>query len=386
MSKPNIVIAGAGFAGLAAVRGLRSAAASGKCTVTVIDRNADTTMVPALPDYAAGLIPKEWITRPVTSLLPDYVRFEQTNIRSMHFAEQTVETEKGPIPYDFLIVALGSVSAPPAPILATLQTHTVTSLGDTQVLQNAFEKLLQQDTSPQVLINGAGYTGLELAIAMKRRAWRDRKAIDMHVVEQRPQILPFLPQKQRQRVLACIHRHGIKLHLNSEISSITNQQVALTDGTRLDAPLLCRTEGTIAPVHPHNSGVELLGDLRMQVQPTLALQAYPNVFAAGDAAAFAIPDGYLRKAVNFAYYAGEHAGRNVARVIHNRQTRPFKPLDLGWVIPLGDDSVGQVFGGIPMSGKLGLRMHYIMCGYRNYSIKNFFRLAGHAVRTGKTYK
>jgi NADH:ubiquinone reductase (H+-translocating) len=242
------------------------------------------------------------------------------------------------------------------------------------------------DSHPAILINGAGYTGLELAIAMKRRAWREGIPIDVHVVEQRPQVLTFLSERQQSRVQACLQRHEIRLHMGSTIANVTHSDITLSDGTVLKSPLLCRAEGTTSPLQTADEGISHLPDHRMHVQTTLALAHYPDVFVAGDAAAFAIPAGYLRKAVNFAYYAGFHAGRNVARILDKRCPRPFLPVDLGWVIPLGDDSVGEILGGIPLSGKLGLRMHYVMCGFRNYSIRNFLRLVGYAIRTGATYK
>jgi NADH dehydrogenase len=107
------------------------------------------------------------------------------------------------------------------------------------------------------------------------------------------------------------------------------------------------------------------------VKTDLSLPNYPNVFAAGDAAAIEHNGQVLRKAVNFAFHGGRHAGRNLARRLRGRATRPFRPVDLGYVIPLHATSVGRLPLGIWIRGYLGIRLHSLMCGLRNYSFKGF---------------
>lgn len=374
---------GGGFAGLAAAQALGRSVLNSKCTVTLLDAGTETAMIPALPDYAAGLLPREWITAPIQHLLPRHVAFAQTTVKQVRLQEHTIETTTGRRPFDYLIMAIGSAAPPPAQALKTIETYALTNLHDADTLKTAFETHLQQQEQPEIIISGAGYTGVELAICLARRARHDDIPLKIHLVEMKADIMTFLPPSQHKRVLSSIARHHIVLHTHCQIADVSAQQVALSDGCIVAHPLLCRAEGTCAPVPlAEEQGVATLGDGRAIVEPSLALAANPHVFLAGDTAAFSTPNGYLRKAVNFSYYAGAHAGRNVARCIAHRPVRPFHPIDLGWVIPLGDDSVGQALGGLPLLGKMGLRLHYLMCGYRNYSATNFLRLAGHAVRAG----
>ena len=382
MALPQVLIIGGGFTGLAAARSLHRAVQNGWCTVTLLDGNQNTSMIPALPDYAAGLIPREWITYPIADKLPENVTFFHARATRIDFPEKIIHTTMGDVSFDYLVIATGSSPSPPPNELSGYDTYTITNISDATDLQHAFDRHLASTPAPSIVINGAGYTGIELAICMARRAKRDAIAINIHLVEMQSRILPFLPAAQQERVMRSLARHNIQLHTESQITALQDNTLHLSNGTAITAPLICRTEGTISPLPTQDLDIPHLGDGRLEVQPTLALQRYPQVFAAGDAAAFHTPAGYLRKAVNFAYYAGAHAGNNIIRMIRNRAPRPYKPIDLGWVIPLGDDSVGKVFGNMPLSGKMGLRMHYVMCGYRNYSIHNFLRLCGHAVRAG----
>ncbi len=382
MSLPKVVIIGGGFSGLAAARKLNHALQSARCTVTLIDANVETCMIPALPDYAAGLIPRDHITASIEKQLPAKATFMQAQVTGISCEAKSIHTNAGDVPFDYVILAMGSSPSVPPDVLQKIHTHTITSIADATALKDAFDEYLRSTQSPSVVINGAGYTGIELAICMARRAAKESKPIQIHLIELRNEILPFLPPPQQQRVYNSIERHGIKLHTQCHIESLKNKHVQLSDGATIDKPLICRTEGTMAPVKADEPTIACLRDGRFKVAPTLALDTFPYIFAAGDAAAFHVPNGYLRKAVNFAFYAGKHAGMNVMRAIKQQPLRPFKPIDLGWVIPLGDDSVGKAFGSVPLSGKMGLRMHYVMCGYRNYNMQNFWRLCGHAFRAG----
>ena len=340
-------------------------------------------MVPALPDYAAGLIPRKWISASIPDQLPPNFSFLQARVTEVLLRRKLVRTTMGEVTFDYLVIATGSMPSPSPDALTEHKTYTVTSITDATELKNALDQYLQSTPESSIVINGAGYTGIELAICIARRAKRDGIPINIHLVELNKQILPFLTASQQERVLRSIERHAIHLHTGCQISSAEGDAIRLSDGTEIRSPLLCRAEGTISPLPTNKMNIPKLPDGRLEVESTLGLTRFPNVFVAGDAAAFHIPTGYLRKAVNFAYYAGAHAGKNIWRVIKKRKPRPFKPIDLGWVIPLGDDSVGKAFGSMPLAGKIGLRLHYVMCGYRNYSLRNFLYLCGHAIRAGR---
>lgn len=65
----------------------------------------------------------------------------------------------------------------------------------------------------------------------------------------------------------------------------------------------------------------------------------------------------------------------MARRRRGLKTEAFRPVDLGWVIPLHDTSVGKLFDRFWIRGSIGLRLHYFMCGFQNYAIVNFLGFA-----------
>ncbi len=125
--------------------------------------------------------------------------------------------------------------------------------------------------------------------------------------------------------------------------------------------------GTKFSIPEIRGNLKPLPDGRIIVNEYLQIPAHPEVFAAGDSAAVKDSSGnYIRKAVNFAWFGGKHAGKNISRLAGSKKLRPFKPVDPGWIIPLHEKAVGRLFGFIRAKGRLPLRLHYLLCGIRNY--------------------
>jgi NADH dehydrogenase len=183
-------------------------------------------------------------------------------------------------------------------------------------------------------------------------------------------LLPSLPDRQRQYVLDFLTAQGADVRLGMAMDSFDGHRAVIGEHT-IETPFACWAAGTQFAVPEINGTVGRQRDGRLQVSADLSLPNYPEVFAAGDSAAFTQRGAVLRKAVNFAYYGGRHAARNMLRQQRGRPTRPFRPVDLGWIVPLHATSVGRLAPGIWIRGRLGVRLHHLMCGLRNYSFSHF---------------
>ena len=73
----------------------------------------------------------------------------------------------------------------------------------------------------------------------------------------------------------------------------------------------------------------------------------------------------------FAQMSGRHVAKNIVSVINKKQRIPFKPIDLGWIIPIYISSIGAVLGK-DIKGRKGIFMHYVLCGIKNYNFRNFW--------------
>src|SRR6266567_8336054 len=111
-SQPTrVVIIGAGFAGLQAVKALIRAAPTAH--LLVLDRHNYHTFNPLLYQVATAAIEPEEIAYPVRSILRGHrrVQFRVAEVTAIDLGDRLVRTRDGPVPYDYLIVASGSITS-----------------------------------------------------------------------------------------------------------------------------------------------------------------------------------------------------------------------------------------------------------------------------------
>ncbi len=367
----NIVIVGAGFAGLAAAAPLGALArARADLAVHLFDRHAFTTMIPALPDLAGGRCGPEHLTADVAALLAPGVSFHAEGVTAIDFAARRVTTRRATYTYDYLIVAAGAVTDFFGFDQHLEAVHTLDFLEDANGIRESFATYLRRCGEPTAIVVGAGYTGLELACNLQfaGRACATRPRVC--IVERADRILPAMPDWVREYMRAQAARHGIEPITGASVEQFDGRNVTLSNGRRIADVFVCWTTGTRFPIATLAGRHEQVRDGRLKVDPYLRLPGHPEVFVAGSAAAVEHRGAVLRKAVNFARGAGTRAGRNVVRAIRGLPLKPFRPVDLGWVIPFCDVGVGEVFSRYRVRGRLPLALHYAMCGLRHYSIAN----------------
>ena len=364
--KADILIIGGGFAGQQACKALRG---SGE-RILLIDPNPAATMLPALPDLAGGWVPERLVQRPFNEMLPANVEHLQAAVSKVDLDAGTVQAGDQTFAYEQLLIAAGSTPNFYGSPFPREKMHPLGTLDDAWRIRREFEAYLRETKSPQLLVSGTGYTGLELAMSLFFRAQAAGKSCDATIVDPSPILLPSLPEQQRRYVLDFLVAHGAEVRLGVAVESFDGRN-AVAGGRTYGNVFFCWAAGSKLALPEIKGDVERLRDGRLQVARDLSLPHYPHVFAAGDAAAIDHHGQPLRKAVNFAIYGGRRAGRNIARRRRGKPTRPFRPVDLGWVVPFHETSIGRLPGGLWVRGRLGVRLHHLMCGIRNYSFANF---------------
>ena len=364
--KLQTIIVGGGFAGLQACYAMRGAAKE----ILLIDPSPVTTMLPALPDLAGGWIPERLVRHPLAELLPPNATHLQKAVSSIDLDAASLVAGGETIGYDHLLIAAGSAPNFYGTDFPRDQMHPLASLPDALRIQADFSAYLKDADRPHVLVAGTGYTGLELAMSLFFRAKAAGTPCGVTIVDPTPILLPSLPDKQRKHVMDFLTAQGAEVRLGVAVEHFDGHN-ALAGGRPYENVFFCWAAGSVFAIPRVTGRVERLRDGRLKVAADLSLPNYPNVFAAGDAAAIERRGQALRKAVNFAYYGGKRMGRNVAKRLRGKPTRPFRPVDLGWIVPFHETSIGRLPLGLWVRGRLGVRLHQVMCGIRSYSFANF---------------
>ena len=367
MSRPRIVVVGAGFGGLHTVRHLERRIPNGAADIALVAPNDYMLYSPLLPQVASGMLTPQSVAMSVhrmtkrTRFVPGYAVGVDTNERTVVVRRPT--GEYAPVPYDRLVLAPGGMTrefdipgltehAYGAKTLAEavlLRDHVLGQLE----LANDSKDPQEREERCRFIVVGGGYTGVETAASLMRlceeaalRYPELRSVIRWHLVDIAPKVLPELGERLGRKALDLLRNLGIEVKLKVTVREVTADKVVLTDGRALP----CRTLIWTAGVSP-SPLMETLGKPtvrgRLEVGADLSVPGLPDVFAIGDAAA--VPDlsnednDYCPPTAQYASRQAATVAQNVVDSVLGRPLREFKHKDMGLVVDLsGKDALARV--------------------------------------------
>lgn len=384
---PRVVVLGAGFAGLRAVRRLGRA---GVDTLWVDARNYHC-FLPLLYQVAtAGLEPQE-IAYPARSIMRRFpsVEFHLGRVVGGDPVHQWLETAAGErIPYSHLIVAVGGSAEDFGIPGAREATFRLYDLEDARALRNhvlrTFEHAVMEEepaTRAALLtfvIVGGGATGVELAGALaefrRHVVPRDYRvlgegAMRILLIEAMPDLLSPFPPALRDRTRQDLERLGVEVRTGTKVARIARDEVELVGGERIATRTAVWAAGIRAAPVAGQLGLATGRSSRLVVTPTLQVRDHPAIFAAGDVA---LVEGAERlpQVAQVAIQQGEHAAANVLRARRGEPLQPFRYRDKGSMATIGRSRAVAVIGRFHFAGRpawfLWLVVHLVMLiGFRN---------------------
>jgi len=365
----KIFVVGGGFAGIKAAKEL-SRKLSSSHEIYLINKHGYTTMLPNLPEIVSDRLCRNDITENITNLIPREVKFLKEEITSISFDDKKIYTKDNEYNYDYLVLATGSKTNFFNFNQNLDKVNVLESLASAENIEKNFLDYIGKREEINLVISGAGFTGIELACNLYDLCKKRGKKINVTLVELGQKILPMVSQKSQIHILGKLHKLGFKIYTGNEIKLFDGENITLRSGEIIKDVFFCWCSGVKTSLKPIGS-YDTLPDGRIIVDKFLSIPSYPEVYVAGDAAA--IKDKHnitLRRAVNFAEMSGKTAGRNIVLHIDGKNTQEFKSIDLGWMIPMYITSVGVALG-VEVRGHKGIFMHYLICGIKNYNFKNF---------------
>ena len=357
---------GGGFAGLSAVRALRSA----DVDVLLLDCNAYATFQPLLYQVATGGLNPGDVTYALRAFTSRYrnARFRRVCVTGVDPGKRRVHTDTGEeIPYDYLVLCFGVTANFFGIPGAEEHSRTIyTRRSALEVRDIVFSNLeaVVQDlpgaVEPVAVVVGGGATGVEMAgmLAELRNATLPRTYPEIDVervrvilVEMTDDVLgPFAPDMRRYAAKELRER-GVELRLGTAVEEVNEDSVLLSSGERV--PSAATIWATGVKVHDQVSewGLPQGRGGRIQVEPDMRVVGHPEIFAVGDIAVSV--DEPLPQLAQPAIQGGRHAGAQIRRLIAGLATQPMRYKDKGIMATIGrSDAVVQLAHGPKMKGLL----------------------------------
>jgi NADH dehydrogenase len=370
----RVVILGGGFGGLyAALRLQRLLKRRRDVAVTLISKENFFLLTPMLPQVAASGIDTRHIVTPIRSVCRA-VQFFEAEVEAVDLQGKTVKIvhSDGPrrtVPYDHLLLALGSVTNFFGIPGVASHSITIKSLGDAVRLRNRvldmFETAeLEPDEGVRAAllsfaVVGAGFAGVETAAELNvfarkaARSYRNFRPQDVRValVDGGPRVLPDMRERLGDITRRTLERRGVSTRLGVFVKQADERGVTLADGSRIDARTIVWAGG-VAP-NPLVASLPCATDRgRVPADVNLAVAGVPGLWAIGDCASIrpALGERPYPPTAQHAVRMGPHAADNILAAIDGRPLRPFIYKMKGQMANLGERQAVAMFGGLQVSG------------------------------------
>lgn len=370
----RIVILGSGFAGTFTVRRLdRLLRKVPQVELTLISRNNYMVFTPLLAEVAGNVVEPRHAVPPLRAFLHK-TQFRQAEVTGIDLSAREVQIAYADqradrVPYDYLVIALGSVTNYRRTPGALDHSFDLKSLTDAMRFRNHVLLMLEQaDASDDPALRrelltfvaaGGGYAGLEglgQLVDFVTKALRFYPSIRPEelrfiLASRGKQLLEGIDERLGRYVVGRLEARGVEVRLGVTVSAVSDRSVHLSPGEALPTRTVLWAAGV--EVNPLVRSLDLPrtehGALR--VTPTLQVVGHPHIFALGDCAAVPRAEGgtYAPTAQHATRQAA-HAAANLVAHIRGRALRPFRFRSLGSLASIGHYQAVAQIGGLPLAG------------------------------------
>ncbi len=359
---------GAGFGGLAAARKLGELfAGDERVEIVLVDQRNFHLFTPLLYQVSTGLVEPDHTVHPVRGIARgQWFAFRESVVKGIDFETREVQTDDGPIPYDHLVIALGSTTNFFGTPGAAEFAFTLKTLRDGVRLRNRFNdcferaeessELADQRRVLTFVVVGGGATGVELAtslmnlvdiVLIKDYPSIPRRDVRVILVEAKDRILPTVDPQLGAWAQRYLDQMGIETRLDTAVTRISPDGIETKHGERIDASTVVWAAGVRANDVVGGLDVERARDGRLRVTEQLELPGRPDVYVIGDNALYdQTADGHpLPANAPIAIQQGELVARNIRAAFDGQPKQRFVWKREGELISLGRNAaVGEIFG------------------------------------------
>ncbi|AAU36788.1 MULTISPECIES: NAD(P)/FAD-dependent oxidoreductase [Basfia] len=405
----NIVIVGGGAGGLELATYLgNNLGKKQRANVVLVDRNQTHLWKPLLHEVATGVLDSETDAVSYRAHAHNhYFNFEQGSITRIDRTNKYVELapvtgQEGDvlvvarrIPYDYLVIAIGSKSNDfntkgvaenciflDSPNQALRFQHKMLELFLKFSENNALEEIgeddskqrLVQDGKVNIAIVGGGATGVELSAELFNAAQHlssygygkiQSGHLQVTLIEAGDRILPALPERISSSVQQELENLGVTVKTGTMITEATEKCLITKEGEEINADLMVWAAGIrVSAITQQFDGLEVNRINQLNVKNTLQTTVDDSIFAIGDCAFLLQKDGKpVPPRGQAANQMATICGQNIVALFNNKPLKDFHYFDKGSLVSLSKfTALGNITTGkrssLTIEGRLA-RLAYI---------------------------
>ncbi|EHQ2601068.1 NAD(P)/FAD-dependent oxidoreductase [Enterococcus faecalis] len=390
MTKQNIVVVGAGYAGVSATKFLaKKFKKDTDVTITLIDRHSYHTMMTELHEVAGGRVEPEAIQYDLQRLFSrkKNVKLVTDTVTGIDKENKVVKTLAGSYPFDQLILGMGGEPNDFGTPGVKENGFTLWSFDDAVKIRHHIEATVAKaaiEPDAEVrkamltfVVCGSGFTGIEMVgelIDWKDRLAKDAKIdpdeITLMVVEAMPTILNMLSRNDAAKAERYLEKKNVQLLLNSPIVEVAADHIKLKDGSEVPTHTLIWTAGVKATSDAADFGLEAARGSRLVANEYMQAKGYEdkNIYIIGDLVYYEeTPNTPTPQIVQAAEQTGHTAAANIVADIKGGEKHAFEGNYQGFMVSIGAKwGVANLFDKIHLSGFLAIIMKHIV------NLKYFF--------------
>ena len=379
MAMPKVVILGAGFGGLTAARAL-----SKHAEVILIDRHNFQTFLPLLYQVSTAGLAADHVAYPIRGALrKTNVQFRMGTPDKLNAATSELTLADGQvIKYDHLVIAMGSTTADFGIAGVKENALGMKTVGEALTIRSevmrSYEEMCRQGNQDKldIAIVGGGPTGVEMAGAFAelvrgplRSDYADAaNRVRVSIIEAGPRLVPSFSESLSAKTQKDLEKLGVTVLTDTSVKEVLPDSILTLDGKSIPANTTVWAAGV--------KGVPAMDLLhlpitrgRIDVESTLQVTGYENVWAIGDIAGVVGSNGNsLPMVAPVAMQQGRFLAKQIQSLAAAKPLENFKYKDKGSMATIGRHKAIVEVKGIRISGPIAwlawlwLHLFYILGG------------------------